>query len=172
MSKGLPRSLSRGKAQTQAVTKIQLELNDAVTVTSVGAAVGYGSIVVGGLPEGHLKIMAAAIQVQFFGSGSDANLTATFDGDFGVGSTPADDATIAGTDVDFISSTALGAATAEVSPLLTVADGVDFVLDNTGGGLELNLNVLIDAASIVDDESVILTAVGVLEITLVTMLDS
>ena len=171
MSKGLPRSLSRGKAQTQAVTKIQLPINHTVTVSATGAAIGFGSVVVGGLPEGYLKILSAAIQVQFSGSGADANLVDTFDGDFGVGSTPASDATITAGDVDFISSTALGAATAEVSPLLTVADGVDLVLDNTAADLELNLNVLIDAANITDDTSVDLTATGILEVVLVTMLD-
>ncbi len=170
MSKGLPRSLSRGKALQQAVTKIQIEIDHTVTVTATGSAIGFGSVVLGGLPEAHLKIMSAAIAVQFTGPTS-ADLTDTYDGDFGVGSTPAGDATITGSDVDFISSTALGAATAEVSPLLTVPDGVDLVLDNTDGSLELNLNLLIDAANIVDDAVVAMTARGVLEVVLVTMLD-
>tara|TARA_R110000851_G_scaffold16046_2_gene52515 strand:+ start:8052 stop:8567 length:516 start_codon:yes stop_codon:yes gene_type:complete len=170
--KGYPRGLARGSAQTQAVTKIRLPINHSVVVSAAGAAIGFGTVVLGGLPEGHLKIMAAAVQVQFSGSGADANLTDTFDGDFGVGSTPASDATITAGDVDFISSTALGAATTEVSPLLTVADGVDLVLDNTAGALELNLNVLIDAANITDDESVTLTAEGIMEVTLITMLDA
>ena len=170
--KGLPRSLSRGKASTQLVTKVKIPLAGIqVTVSSTGAAVGWGTVVIGGLPEAHLKIMSGAVNIQLSGSGADANLGDTWAGDFGVGSTPADDATITAGDADFIPSTALAAATAEVSPLTIVADGVDLVLDNTDGSLEVNLNVLIDAADIVDDQSVVLTATGVVEITLITMLD-
>ena len=170
MTKGLPRSLARGGQLTEAVTKLRLPINHTITVTATGAAIGFGSVVIGGLPEAYLKIMATAIKVQFLGPTS-ANLTDTFDGDFGVGSTPANDATITGADVDLISSTALGAATAEVSPEKVVADGVDLVLDNTDGSLEVNLNLLIDAANIVDDTSVAIKAKGFMEIVLVTMLD-
>lgn len=170
MTKGLPRSLSRGKALREAVTKIQIPINHVVTVTATGAAIGFGSTVLGGLPEAYLKIMAVAIKVQFTGP-TTADLADTFDGDFSVGTTPASDATLTGGDVDLISSTALGAATAEVSPVLTVADGVDLVLDNTENDLEINLNLLIDAANITDDAEVDITARGVIEIVLVTMLD-
>lgn len=170
MTKGLPRSLAHANPMREAVTKIKLPIDHAITVTATGAAIGFGSVVLGGLPEAYLKIMSVAIQVQFSGPGS-ANLADTFDGDFGVGTTPASDATITAGDVDLISSTALGAATAEVSPVKTVADGVDLVVDNTVGDLEINLNLLIDAANITDDTSVVITAKGVIEIVLVTMLD-
>lgn len=172
MTKGYPRGLSRGKAQKAAISKLQIPVQGlALTVTSVGAAIGWGTAVLGGLPEGQLKILAVAAQLTFAGSGADANLADTFDGDFGIGSTPADDATIAGADVDLIASTALGAATAEVSPLANAINGVDSVLDNTAADKEVNLNVLIDAADIVDDQSVILTVDGVVEVTFITMLD-
>ncbi len=172
MSKGLPRSLSRGKALKEAITKIRIPLQDfPITVTSVGVAIGWGTAVLGGLPEGQLKIMAVAAQLAIAGSGADANLGDTWAGDFGIGSTPADDATITAGDVDLIASTALGPAVAEVAPLVTAVNGVDSVLDNTAADLELNLNVLIDAADIVDDQSVILTVSGVVEVTLLTMLD-
>ena len=172
MSKGLPRSLSRGKLQKSTISKIRLPIQGlALTVTSVGAAIGWGTAVLGGLPEGQLKILAVAAQLTFAGSGADTNLADTWDGDFGIGSTPADDATITAGDVDLIASTALGAATAEVSPLANAINGVDSVLDNTAADLEVNLNVLIDAADIVDDQSVILTVNGVVEVTFITMLD-
>jgi len=170
MTKGLPRSLGRSNALKQAVKKISLEIDHDISVTATGAAIGFGSVVLGGLPEAYLKIHAVAIKVQFRGPTS-ANLTDTWDGDFGVGSTPASDATITAGDVDFISSTAIGAATAELSPVLTVADGVDLVLDNTAGDLELNLNLLVDAANITDDTVVIIRARGVLEVVVTTMLD-
>lgn len=172
MTKGLPRSLSRGKTSAQIVTKLKIPLNGlSVTVTSVAAAIGFGSVIIGGLPEAHLKIMAVAVNIQLSGSGADANLADTWLGDFGIGTTPASDATISGDDVNLIEATPMPAATAEVGPLFIVANGVDLILDNTDGSLEVNLNVLIDAADIVDDESVILTLTGVVEITLITMLD-
>ena len=170
--KGYPRGLSRGTPQKSTISKLQIPIQGlALTVTSVGAAIGWGTAVLGGLPEGQLKILAVAAQLTFAGSGADANLADTWDGDFGIGSTPADDATIAGTDVDLIASTALGAATAEVSLLANAINGVDSVLDNTAADKEVNLNVLIDAADIVDDQSVILTVDGVVEVTFITMLD-
>lgn len=170
MAKGLPRSLSRGKAQPEAVTKIRLPINHPISSVAVGAAIGFGSAVIGGLPEGNLKIIASAVKVQFSGPTS-ADLVDTFSGDFSVGSTPASDATLTGTDVDFIASTAIGPAIAEVTPEVTPVNGVDHVLDNTANDLELNLNLLIDAADQVDGTTVVITAVGYLEVTLVTMLD-
>ena len=172
MAKGLPRSLSRGAQMAQAVTKLTIPLRSTpVVVSATGAAIGFGSAVISGLPQAHLKVLAGAINITLSGSGADANLSDTWAGDFGVGSTPASDATLTAADVDFIPSTASAAATGEVSPTVVVADGVDLVLDNTDGSLEVNLNVLIDAADITDNESVTLTADGVVELTLITMLD-
>jgi len=170
MTKGLPRSLAHANPMREAITKIKLPINHVITVTATGVAIGFGSVVLGGLPEAYLKVLSVAVKVQFSGPTS-ADLTDTFDGDFGVGTTPASDATITDSDVDLVASTALGAATAEVSPILTVANGVDLVLDNTANDLEINLNLLIDAANIVDDAVVDITANGVIEIVLVTMLD-
>lgn len=170
MTKGLPRSLAHANPMREAVTKIRLPINHAISVTATGVAIGFGSVVLGGLPEAYLKVLSVAIKVQFTGPTS-ANLTDTFDGDFGVGTTPASDATITAGDVNLISSTALGVAASEVSPILTVANGVDLVVDNTANDLEINLNLLIDAASITDGATVAIMAEGVIEIVLVTMLD-
>jgi hypothetical protein len=168
--KGLPRSNARAKAENSAIKKVRIKLDHQISVVAAGAGIGFGSVVVGGLPQAYLKLLSAAVIVTFTGP-TTTNLTDTWDGDFGVGSTPADDATITGTDVNFIASTALGAATAEVSPTKVVANGVDFVLDNTDGSLELNLNLLVDAANITDATTVIVTARGYLEVCLITMLD-
>lgn len=170
MSKGLPRSMSRGSALRQAVKKISLKIDHQVSVTAAGAAVGFGTVIVGGLPQSYLKIMSVATQIQFRGP-TTANLDDNWDGDFSFGSAPTADVTLAGAEVDLISSTAIGAATAELSPVVTVADGVDLVIDNTDGSLEINLNLLVDAANIVDGSTVIIRARGVIEVVLVTMLD-
>lgn len=161
MSKGLPRSLSRGSAQRQEIIKETVVVRDAtVTVSATGAAIGFGSAVIGDFPEGNILFLGAVAYMQFSGSGSDANLTADWEGDFGVGSTPAGDATITGTDVDIVASTALAAATAEVGDRTRGVNAAQAMLDNTDGSLEINLNVLIDAADITNDESVDLTANG------------
>ncbi len=172
MVKGLARSISRGGALQQAVTKLTIPLvNAPVSIVAVSSAIGFGTFVAAGLPQAHLKIMAVAIDIILAGSGADANLVDTWEGDFAVGTTPMSDATISTGDEDLITETATGAATDEVSPRVVVADGVDLVLDNTAGDLEVNLNVLVDAADITDDETVVLTATGVIEITFITMLD-
>ena len=170
MTKGLPRSLSRGKASPEAITKIRIPIDHSISVVAVSTAIGFGSVILAGFPEGQLKVMASAIKVQFAGP-TDANLVDTWEGDFGVGSTPASDATISGTDVDLIGSTAIPAATAELSPEVNAIIGVDHILDNTENDLEVNLNLLIDAADITDDETVVIAVTGYMEITLLTMLD-
>ena len=108
----------------------------------------------------------------FAGSGADANLTDTWSGDFGVGTTPASDATITAGDVDIIASTAIGPATAEAIAAARVVEAHgDVIFDNTDGSLEINMNVLIDAADIVDDQSVVLTLSGVLQIAYIVLGD-
>lgn len=164
--KGLQRSLSRGPKAKRGIVNQYFDLtNKTVTVSATGTAVGFGTLVLEGLPEGNILLHGAVLS-DFVaqGSGSDANLAATWDGDYGVGSTPADDATISGTDVDIIASTAFGAATAEVSPTGRVANATPVIIDNTAGTGEVNVNVLIDAANITDDESVVLTLSGRLDI--------
>lgn len=171
MGKGLPRSMARGAPQRQIVRKHTVNINHTVAVTATGAAVGFGTTVIGDLPEGNILVLGAAGYVQLSGSGSDANLDATWDGDFSVGTSPTADVTLSGTEVDILASTALGAATAEVSPRVRAVNATQSILDNTDGAMELNLNVLVDAANIVDGATVNLTARGVLQIAYVVMLD-
>jgi hypothetical protein len=161
MVKGLPRSLARGAAIRQEIIKQTFVVKDLeVTVSATGSAIGFGSAVLGDLPEGNILFLGAVSYLEFAGSGADANLTDTWSGDYGVGTTAAGDATITGADVDIIASTALGAATAEVVARTRGTNATQVILDNTDGSLELNLNALIDAANIVDDESVVLTVNG------------
>ena len=140
MGKGLPRSHKGANAQKGTVQKLNISLDKlSVTVTSVAAAIGFGSAVDQGLPEGNVQILGMVLSnFQLSGSGSDANLSDTWAGDFGLGTTPADDATITAGDVDLVASTALAAATAEVSPLATRTVGVTptmIPIDNTANDL-------------------------------------
>lgn len=172
MGKGLPRSMSRGAPQRKDIIKQVIDLEGVtVSVSATGAAVGFGTTVIGDLPEGNILFLGAVAYLSLAGSGSDANLDATWDGDFSIGTAPTADVTLSGAEVDIIGSTAFGAATAEVSPRVRGVNATQAMLDNTDGSMELNLNVLVDAANITDDQTVVLTASGVLQLAYIVMLD-
>jgi hypothetical protein len=163
--------MSRGAAARQEIIKQNFTISETVDVTATSTAVGFGTTVIGDLPEGNILLLGAVMYLSLAGSGADADLAATWDGDFSVGTTATADVTLDGTDVNIIPSSALGAATAEVSPTVRAVNATQSILDNTDGSLELNLNVLIDAANIVDDATVTLTASGTLQLVYVVMLD-
>lgn len=143
--KGLIRSLSRNPVR-QAVRKQVVRLSNVAISVAGTTGVGFGSAVIGDLPEGNILVLGAVSYLQF--TTVDADVQATFDGDYSIGSATTADAALAGAEVDIIPSTALGAATAGVSPVVRGAQGAQAVLDNTDGSLELNLNLLIDDANI------------------------
>lgn len=172
MGKGLPYSTSRGHAQKQELIRRDIALDGkVVTVSATGSAVGFGSVVVEGLPEGNILLLGAVGNVGFAGSGSDDNLTDTWSGDFGLGTTPASDATISGADEDILPETAIGAAVSEVIAATRAVNATQAMLDNTANDLELNLNLLIDAANIADDESVDITLSGTLHLVYIVLGD-
>lgn len=171
MGKGLPRSMSRGAAQRQDIVKQTVKINHTVSVSSTGAAVGFGASVIGDLPEGNILFLGAVGYVQLSGSGADTNLDATWDGDFSFGTAPTADVNLSGADTDILPSTALGAATAEVSSRVRAVNATQVIFDNTDGSLELNLNVLVDAANIGDGATVVLTARGTLQLAYIVLLD-
>jgi hypothetical protein len=158
--------MSRGAAQAQEIIKQTVVIrNQTVPVTSVTTAAGFGTVVVGDFPEGNILFLGALAYISLAGSGADANLIDTWNGDFSVGTNPTADVSLTGNEVDIIPSTATTVAVAEVSPRTRAANATQAIFDNTDGSLEVNLNVLIDAADIGDSQTVNLTANG--EITLV-----
>lgn len=173
MVKGLIRSLSRGPALRQEMLKQTFVAKDlALTVDGLSGN-GFGTVVLGDFPEGNILFHGAVGYMQFAGPGGNADLDDDWVGDYGIGTTPADDGTIAGADVDLLPSTALAAATAEVSPRTRAAsseaiNGV--ILDNTDGSLEINLNVLVDDANIGAD-GIAFTATGEFQILYTMLLD-
>lgn len=161
--KGLPRSTSRGEPTAQDVTKATIVVRNAtVAVTCVSTAVGFGTFVIGDFPQGNILLLGAVSYLTFSGSGSDANLTATWNGDYSIGSSPTADVTLSGAEVDIIPSTAVGPAVSEVAPEARGTNATQVILDNTDGSLEVNVNVLIDAADITDGATVNLTVNGYL----------
>lgn len=169
MTKGLPRSI----AHSDTVAHVRATRISSVSVTVDGASgVGFGSAVIGDFPEGNIVFLGAVAYLTLTGPTS-ASLSDTWSGDFGVGTTPAGDATITAGDVDIIQSTAVGPAVAEVSPRTRathLAADVGEVHDNTDGSLELNLNVLVDDADISAD-GIVMTADGELFLAFVVMGD-
>lgn len=146
--KGLPRSLARmlPASATTPIVKQSIPVL-ARTLAVVDGAPGRGTLVLGDLPEGNILFLGAVSYLRF--TTADADITATFDGDYSVGTVPTADNDLADSgEADLIPSTALGAATAKVSPLVRGTNATQVVLDNTDGSLEVNLNLLIDDAAI------------------------
>lgn len=168
MGKGLPRSMARGAAQRQELVKLTVPIKN-VTVTVAGlSGVGFGTAVIGGLPAGNLLFLGAVGYVQFDAPAS--GITATWSGDYSIGSAPTADAALAGGEVDIVPSTPVGPAVATVSPMTRGANATQVMLDNTDGSLELNLNLLVDDADISAND-VAIVANGVLQLAFVVLLD-
>lgn len=154
MTKGLQRSLSRGPAQSQALIKASIPIALAVAMTGA-SGIGYGTAVIGDMPEGNILILGAVLDVTIDDDGS-ANIVDTFNGDVAVGSAPTADATLSGAEVDIIPSTAVGPAVSGSAAVRAVTDSdiSGDVLDNRDGTLEFNLQVLVDDADISADDPV------------------
>ena len=154
MTKGLPRSLSRGSLGQQEVVKQVIQVRALAMNVDGATGIGFGSAIAGDFPEGNILFLGAVAYLAFSGP-IDAGLVDTWEGDFGVGTTPASDATLTSGDVDIVPSTALAAATLEVSPRTrgVQPDGslTGQVFDNTDGSLELNVSLLVDDLDISAD---------------------
>ncbi len=162
MAKGLPRShQNANKAVAPIVRDVFVVKAKAVTLTEdAGGQPAWATLIVGDFPEGNILFLGAVAYFTFSGSGADADLGDTWVGDYGVGTTPSTDDTtpLATTMEDICATVAIAAATAEVSPRTrTVSANADsgLIYDNTDGSLELNLNILVDAADISGDDSVL-----------------
>jgi hypothetical protein len=162
--------IARDVAEGRVHGRFRVEFNKLqVTVAAAGAGVGFGTVPIGDLPTGMLFITHAKGSIKL--QTTDTDISATFNGDFAIGTTPTADATVTSTDADILPLTAVGPAVARVAPAVSArkanaAAVGDFFLDNTAGGLELNLNVLIDAADIVDATSGVFLADGWVDIML------
>ncbi len=154
MVKGLRRSISRGEKQRRDIVTERYNLRSVALEVDGATGVGFGSVVVGDLPEGNILYLGAVAYLTV--TEADAGITADFEGDYGIGTTPASDGTLTAGDVDLVPSTALGPAVSSVTPRTRgvstdALSGV--VLDNTDGSLEINLNVLIDDVDISADDT-------------------
>jgi hypothetical protein len=145
---GLPRSMANaapGRVTTP-IVKQTIPVT-ARTISVADGAPGFGSVVLGDIPEGNILLLGAVSYLRF--ATADADVVAAFDGDFSIGTAPTVDNDLADTgEADLIASTPIGAATAKVSPLVRATNATQSIIDNTDGSLEVNLNLLIDDAAI------------------------
>lgn len=150
--KGLPRSLAHGPASRAEIVKAVIPF--AVGLVSSGATgVGFGTTPIAGLPEGNILVVGAVAYAQISKDtvlGAAGTLDA-FTGSYSIGSSATADATLATTEIDVIAAQATAAATAGVSPLTRGVGVAQSVIDNTDASKVLNLNVLLDDASVSAD---------------------
>jgi len=173
MVKGLQRSMSRGNELRQEIVKRVIAVRVGLLTADGATGVGFGSLVIGDFPAGNILLLGAIAYMQFSGPTS-GDLVDTWEGDYGIGTTPASDATITAGDVDMVPSTALAAAVAEISPRTRGVNATGAltgqIFDNTDDSLELNLNLLIDDVDIAAD-GIVMTVNGELHLAYIAMGD-
>lgn len=170
--KGLPYSNGRGNAAAAPTPRrVRYDVKAlALNVTSVTTADGVGTVVVGDFPDGNILFLGGIAYLKF--TTSDADITSLiWEGDYSVGTTATADATLDGTDVNLIASSAVGPAVAKVSPLTRGAGSTAALFDNTDGSLEINLNVKVDAAHIGDSATGSFTVDGYVELVYIVLGD-
>lgn len=153
MTKGLNRSLNRAKGSSMLKRIVCPIVAKTATITDPGSANAPFTLVVGELPEGNILVHGAIAYLQL--TRGDTDITTTFTGNVALGSAPTADATLNGSEVDLIASTAITAATSGVSATKRYSNATPVMLDNTDGSLEINLNGFIADAAISADSSVI-----------------
>ena len=162
MAKGLPRSHDAANKAFAPINRdvFVIKAKTVILTEDAGGQPAWATLIVGDFPEGNILFLGAASYFTFSGSGADADLSDVWEGNYGVGTTPSTDDTdpIAAAFEDIVKVVDIAAATAEVSPRTrsVSTDGEAGVMyDNTDGSLELNLNILVDAAHITGDDSVL-----------------
>ncbi len=156
MSKGLARSLSRGSEDAQKIVKEKISFSKSVDITGGAGVVDPATMQIAALPTGNILFLGAVAYISVDG-GSDTHIIDNWDGDYGIGTIPNADADLgdAGDD-DIIASTAISAgASDKLAPSTRGASTTTehgLIIDNTGGTLEINLNLLIDDNVITDTE--------------------
>lgn len=175
MTKGLPRGTGRAPVGTeQFVRRLRYPLNHSVTAAAAGAGVGFGTVVVGALPEGNVLLLGAGGYFNF--SSSSANLIATWAGNFGVGSVVTAAGALTTTEVNVISSSAIAASVAKVSNgnkgLYAASAGAassftanaPVIVNNVAKGVNMNFNIAVNAADITDATSAVILVTGYFDI--------
>jgi len=152
------------------VAKESLQIDVDLSFTGADGVVVFATAPIAFLEEGNVLLLGAVANLTFSGPTS-ANLKDDFQGDYSLGSTATADITLAGTDVDVIGSTAIPAATAEVSANVRGVNAAQAVINNTAAAGEINLNVLLDADEVTDGEDVVIAVTGTVDIAYIVLGD-
>lgn len=183
MPKGNKRATARQQLGTEMTpVRLRYPLNHTVTAAAAGAGVGFGNVTIGALPEGNVLLLSAGGYFNF--TSSSANLTATWGGSFGVGSTADADGTLATTEVNVVASSTIAAATSKTSnnnrglyagsnaAANTFTASPPVLVNNVAKGVNLILNVVVNAADITDATSAPITVTGYLDIVYMVLGDN
>jgi hypothetical protein len=167
--KGLQRSLSRGPKATKDVNVARLVVDESLSFTGVTDTAQFATKALAALPEGNVLLLGAVANLTFTGPTS-ANLTNDFEGDIALGTAPTADTTLNGAEVNLIASTAIPAATAEVSTV-RATNATQAIIDNTDGSGEINLNVTLDANEVSNGQTVAIAVTGTVDIAYIVLGD-
>lgn len=163
MAKGLQRAIRRGPDEgAPAYSRRITVVNKTIDVTATADAEGLGTLVIGDFPQGNILWLGGVARFKIDGPGDSDDLSNTWEGDYAVGTAVS---TGGSAGAELIASTALAAADDEAGVYtrgVSTSLGAT-VYDNTDGSLEINLNVIVDAADITDDATVTLTVNGTLD---------
>lgn len=155
------------------VININAPFSKILTVTSTGAAAGFGSVQLASLPKSELWYLRGRLYVAFQEEPSvalpTANLSDTWSGDFSIGTLKNADADLADAgDADLVASTARDVATAggfaRAAFDMTLLNNT--LIDNNNGSKGVWLNLLVDALDIADNTSAQIRVSGVLRMVL------
>lgn len=177
MTKGLPRGTGRAPIGTeQYIRRLRYPLNHSVTAAAAAAGVGFGTVVVGAMPEGNVMLLGAGGYFNF--ASASANLIATWAGNFGVGSVVTAAGALTTTEVNVIASSAIAASVAKVSngnkglyatgasaaAASSFTANAPVIVNNVAKGVNMNFNIAVNAADITDATSAVILVTGYFDI--------
>lgn len=140
-----------------------------VTVANTTGA-SFGGVKIYDLPEGRILVLGVTASLGFVWTGE--SIGATGSGDYSLGTTITADATLDGTDVDLLPSTAMtDPAVGGVAAATGGALAASAPFDGTGTAKDVNLNIIIDDADVADGDSDTVLASGTVTITWINLGD-
>lgn len=139
-----------------------------VTVANTTGA-SFGGAKLYDFPAGRILALGVVADLDFNWAGTD--IVATGSGDFALGSTITEDATLDGTDVNLLPSTALTDPFVDGVGAAAGALAASAQLDGTTDAIDANINIIIDDADVEDAASDIVLVSGTVTITWINLGD-
>ena len=183
MAKGFEHALDRAPiGRERFPRRVRYPLNFTITPAAAGAGVGFHNITFGAMPEGNVLLLSSGGYFNF--SSSSANLTATWGGNFGVGSVATAAGALTGTEVNIVASSAIANSVAKVSngnrglfagsnaaaSAFTASPPV--LINNVAKGVNLIFNIAVNAADITDATSAPVLVTGYLDLVVMILGDN